>query len=100
MIYLFQNQIANASMPFIMGDYIGLWRFLRKQQERFEVSERVWIQKLEHINECTMFTYQTIEIDHCMQPNPFICEIGLWLICLLSNRCGRLHFLFDLIAHV
>ncbi|XP_043270872.1 protein bark beetle isoform X2 [Venturia canescens] len=66
---------ANASMPFIMGEYIELWKFLRKQQDRFDYSERVWVQKLEHIDQCTAFTYQTIEIDHCGQPSPFICEI-------------------------
>ncbi|XP_011303311.1 uncharacterized protein bark isoform X1 [Fopius arisanus] len=66
---------ANASMPFIMGDYLQLWRFLRRQQERFEYSERVWVQQLERIDQCTTFTYQTIEIDHCSQPSPFICEI-------------------------
>ncbi|XP_023246946.1 protein bark beetle [Copidosoma floridanum] len=66
---------ANASMPFIMGDYRELWRFLKKQQERFDYSERVWIQQIEKVNQCTMFTYQTVEIDHCAQPNPFVCEI-------------------------
>ncbi|XP_058792901.1 protein bark beetle isoform X2 [Phymastichus coffea] len=66
---------ANASMPFIMGDYIELWKFLRKQQERFDYSERVWIQQLDRIDQCTMFTYQTIEVDVCGQPNPFVCEI-------------------------
>ncbi|XP_011334038.1 protein bark beetle isoform X2 [Ooceraea biroi] len=66
---------ANASMPFIMGDYLALWKFARKQQERFDYSERVWVQQLERVDQCTMFTYQTIEIDHCSQPNSFICEI-------------------------
>ncbi|KAK2577430.1 hypothetical protein KPH14_003537 [Odynerus spinipes] len=66
---------ANASMPFIMGDYLELWRFLRKQQERFDYSERVWVQQLERVDQCTVFTYQTIEIDYCAQPNPFLCEI-------------------------
>lgn len=63
-------------MPFIMGEYIELWKFLRKQQDRFDYSERVWVQQLERIDQCTTFTYQTIEIDHCSQPSPFICEIG------------------------
>ncbi|EFN78073.1 Lysyl oxidase-like protein 4 [Harpegnathos saltator] len=66
---------ANASMPFIMRDYLELWRFARKQQERFDYSERVWVQQLERVDQCTAFTYQNIEIDHCAQPNPFICEI-------------------------
>ncbi|XP_012253572.2 protein bark beetle isoform X3 [Athalia rosae] len=68
-------RLANASMPFIMGEYIELWKFLRKQQTRFDYSERVWVQQLEKVDQCTMFTYQTIEIDNCMQPNTFICEI-------------------------
>ncbi|XP_046609560.1 protein bark beetle isoform X2 [Neodiprion virginianus] len=68
-------RMANASMPFIMGDYIELWKFLKKQQTRFDYSERVWVQQLEKVDQCTMFTYQTIEVDHCMQPNTFICEI-------------------------
>ncbi|XP_012531769.1 protein bark beetle [Monomorium pharaonis] len=66
---------ANASMPFIMRDYLELWKFARKQQERFDYSERVWVQQLERVDQCTAFTYQTIEIDYCAQPNPFICEI-------------------------
>ncbi|KAK0090170.1 hypothetical protein PV325_002595 [Microctonus aethiopoides] len=68
-------RMANASMPFIMGNYIGVWRFLRKQQERFEYFERVWIQQLERVDQCTTFAYQTIEIDDCAQSSPFICEI-------------------------
>lgn len=67
-------------MPFIMGNYHELWNFLRKQQERFDYSERVWIQQLERVDQCTIFTYQTIEVDICAQPNPFICEIGEFLI--------------------
>ncbi|XP_015436907.1 PREDICTED: protein bark beetle [Dufourea novaeangliae] len=66
---------VNASMPFIMGDYLELWQFLRKQQERYDFSDRAWIQQLDRVDQCTTFTYQTIEIDHCAQPSPFICEI-------------------------
>nr|XP_003703916.1 PREDICTED: uncharacterized protein LOC100876764 [Megachile rotundata] len=66
---------VNASMPFIMGDYLELWKFLRKQQVRYDYSDRAWVQQLDHVDECTTFTYQTIEIDHCAQPSPFICEI-------------------------
>ncbi|KAJ8673362.1 hypothetical protein QAD02_004624 [Eretmocerus hayati] len=66
---------ANASMPFVMVDYHELWDFLRKQQDRFDYSERVWLQQIDKIDQCTMFTYNTIEIDVCGQPNPFLCEI-------------------------
>lgn len=63
-------------MPFIMGDYLELWHFLRKQQERYDYADRAWVQQLDRVDQCTTFTYQTIEIDHCSQPSPFICEIG------------------------
>ncbi|XP_031833217.2 C-type lectin domain-containing protein bark beetle [Nomia melanderi] len=66
---------VNASMPFVMGDYLELWHFLRKQQERYDISDRAWVQQLDRVDQCTTFTYQTIEIDHCAQPSPFICEI-------------------------
>jgi hypothetical protein len=73
-------------MPFIMGDYIELWKFLRKQQDRFDYSERVWVQQIEKVDQCTMFTYQTIEIDHCGQPNPFVCEIGRFISSNNNNK--------------
>ncbi|XP_043526927.1 protein bark beetle [Frieseomelitta varia] len=66
---------VNASMPFIMGNYLELWHFLRKQQVRYDYSDRAWVQQLDHVDQCTTFTYQTIEIDYCAQPSPFICEI-------------------------
>ncbi|XP_076628397.1 C-type lectin domain-containing protein bark beetle [Colletes latitarsis] len=66
---------VNASMPFIMGDYLELWQFIRKQQERYDYSDRAWIQQLDRVDQCTTFTYQTIEIDHCAQRSPFVCEI-------------------------
>ncbi|XP_046141163.1 protein bark beetle isoform X2 [Osmia bicornis bicornis] len=66
---------VNASMPFIMGDYLELFQFLRKQQVRYDYADRAWIQQLDRVDQCTTFTYQTIEIDHCAQPSPFICEI-------------------------
>lgn len=39
-------------------------------------SERVWVQHIDRINQCTSFLYQTLEIDDCSQLHPFICEIG------------------------
>ncbi|XP_054002830.1 protein bark beetle [Hylaeus anthracinus] len=66
---------VNASMPFIMGDYVELWHFIRKQQERYDYSDRAWVQQLDRVDQCTTFTYQTIEIDYCGQRSPFVCEI-------------------------
>lgn len=77
-------------MPFIMRDYLELWKLARKQQERFDYSERVWVQQLERVDQCTVFTYQTVEIDHCAQPSSFICEIGMWDIRrLMYNSVAR-----------
>lgn len=44
---------------------------------RYDYSDRAWVQQLDRVDQCTTFTYQTIEIDHCAQPSPFICEIGM-----------------------
>lgn len=63
-------------MPFIMGNYLEVWQFLRKQQVGYDYSDRAWVQQLDRVDKCTTFIYQTIEIDYCAQPSPFICEIG------------------------
>lgn len=70
----------NASMPFIMGNYLELWQFLRKQQIQYDYSDRAWVQQLDRVDQCTTFTYQSIEIDYCNQLSPFICEIGMLII--------------------
>ncbi|KAL7298469.1 hypothetical protein TKK_0008256 [Trichogramma kaykai] len=66
---------ANASMPYVSSDYHELWRFLQKQQHPFEYSERVWVQDIDRVNECTIFIFKSIRIDVCEETNPFICEI-------------------------
>ncbi|KAL0266608.1 UNVERIFIED_CONTAM: hypothetical protein PYX00_009105 [Menopon gallinae] len=65
----------NATMPFIVGNYLDLYHFLKSQQEHYQYYDRVWVQHIDKINQCTVFTYQTIEIDHCERLSPFICEI-------------------------
>lgn len=71
-----------------MGDYLELYQFLRKQQERYEYSDRAWIQQLDRVDQCTTFTYQTIEIDYCGQLSPFICEIGTFSqFCVCYKIC-------------
>lgn len=72
----FFKQAANASMPFVMNDDEELYRFLKKQQERYDISDRVWIQQIDKVNQCTMFTWHRPEIDYCGNLNSFICEIG------------------------
>uniref|UniRef100_A0A8D8T2J5 Protein bark beetle n=2 Tax=Cacopsylla melanoneura TaxID=428564 RepID=A0A8D8T2J5_9HEMI len=65
----------NASMPYVMGNYIKLYQFLKRQQETYNFYDRIWVQHIDRINECTVFVYQKIEVDHCLQLNPFICEM-------------------------
>ncbi|XP_045480313.1 protein bark beetle isoform X1 [Harmonia axyridis] len=67
----------NASMPFILGNihYLPLYNFIKKQSQWNIYSERVWVQHIDKINECTMFAYQTIDVADCDLKNSFICEI-------------------------
>lgn len=62
-------------MPYIFGNYLDLYHFLRSQQEKYQYYDRVWVQHIDKINQCTVFTYQTIEVDYCERLSPFICEI-------------------------
>ncbi|KAF6211152.1 hypothetical protein GE061_014267 [Apolygus lucorum] len=66
---------TNASMPYVMGNYIELYRFLKKQQENYQFYDRVWVQHIDKINQCTTFAFQRIEIDYCDRLSPFICEM-------------------------
>lgn len=88
-------------MPYLIGNvnYYILYDFLRKQQQWYPYSERVWVQHIDRINQCTSFLYQSIEIDDCDQLHPFICEIGgfaenhYWF-CYLFNSYTWLPFFF------
>lgn len=66
---------VNASMPYVMGNHLQLYHFLRSQQETYQFYDHVWVQHIDKINKCTMFAFQKIEIDHCQRLNPFLCEI-------------------------
>lgn len=63
-------------MPYVMGNHLQIFNFLRRQQEKYNFYDRVWIQQIDRINQCTVFVYQTIEVDHCLRLNPFVCEMG------------------------
>lgn len=65
-------------MPYVMGNYIELYRFLKKQQETYQFYDRVWVQHIDRINQCTAFTFQRIELDYCERLSPFICEMGTY----------------------
>lgn len=85
---LFVLQSDNASMPYVMSNYVQLYHFLQRQQQGFQLRHHVWVQNIDRINQCTAFAYQTVEVDHCERLNPFICEMGMEQIDLY-----HLHFL-------
>ncbi|CAH0560148.1 unnamed protein product [Brassicogethes aeneus] len=70
-------QADNASIPYLIGNtnYNWLYEFLRKQNQWHLYSDRVWVQHIDRISECTIFAYQTVEINDCGEKHPFICEI-------------------------
>lgn len=62
-------------MPYITRNYLELYHFLRSHQENYLYYDRVWVQHIDRINQCTVFTYQRVDTDVCQRLNPFICEI-------------------------
>ncbi|XP_071445359.1 protein bark beetle [Hetaerina americana] len=64
----------NASMPYVMSNYVAVYHFLREQQERFSYYDKVWVQNIDMINRCTVFGYQNVMEDQCERLYPFICE--------------------------
>ncbi|KAJ8937251.1 hypothetical protein NQ318_005565 [Aromia moschata] len=70
-------QADNASVPYLLGNinYLPVYDFLRRQHEWYLYSDKVWVQHIDRINECTIFAYQTVEVEDCNRRSPFICEI-------------------------
>ncbi|KAJ8986059.1 hypothetical protein NQ317_003352 [Molorchus minor] len=70
-------QADNASVPYLLGNinYLPIYDFLRRQDEWYLYSEKVWVQHIDRINECTIFAYQSVEVEDCNRRSPFICEI-------------------------
>lgn len=71
----------NATMPFIRGPSDSLWRFLQRQMRHLRYPEKVWVQDYNHLEKCTAFVYQTVEIDDCDSKRGFLCEIDpkVWI---------------------
>ncbi|XP_030745583.1 protein bark beetle isoform X2 [Sitophilus oryzae] len=67
----------NASMPYLVGNvnYLPLFDFLRRQYQWYLYSDRVWVQDIDRIRQCTIFAYQAVQIEDCNRRSPFICEI-------------------------
>lgn len=65
----------NATMPFIRGSNDVLWLYLQRQMMHLQYPDKVWIQDLNHLEQCTSFIYRSVEIDECDNKRGFICEI-------------------------
>lgn len=65
----------NATMPFIRGSYDTLWIYLQRQMIHQKYPEKIWIQDLNYLEQCTSFIYRNIEIDDCNNKRGFVCEI-------------------------
>ncbi|KAK6621229.1 hypothetical protein RUM43_011535 [Polyplax serrata] len=65
----------NSTMPYLFGNYLRLYEFLRSQQDSYRFYDRIWVRHLDKINDCTAFAYQTVAVDDCDRLSPFICEI-------------------------
>ncbi|KAJ2949950.1 hypothetical protein O0L34_g11275 [Tuta absoluta] len=65
----------NASMPYVSGNYAALYDFVQRQNQWFQHGERVWVNHIDYVTQCTSFAFSTVEITDCNQKNPFICEI-------------------------
>ncbi|XP_049867990.1 protein bark beetle isoform X2 [Pectinophora gossypiella] len=65
----------NASMPYVSGNYAALYQFIQRQNEWFQYGDRVWVNHIDYVTQCTSFAFSTVEITDCNQKNPFICEI-------------------------
>ncbi|KAL4715552.1 hypothetical protein ACJJTC_009178 [Scirpophaga incertulas] len=67
----------NASMPYVSGslNYAHLYEFLRRQNQWLLNSDRVWVNHIDYIKECTSFSFSSVYITDCNEKNAFICEI-------------------------
>lgn len=65
----------NASLPFIRGDLTSLWLYLQRQMIDLRYPEKVWVQDLDYLEQCTSFIYRNVEIDPCNTRRGFLCEM-------------------------
>lgn len=65
----------NATMPFIRGSSDMLWLYLQRQMAHLRYPEKIWIQDLNYLDQCTSFIYRNIESDDCNAKRGFVCEI-------------------------
>lgn len=65
----------NASLPFIQGDNTALWQYLQRQMTHLKYPEKVWVQDLTYLEQCTSFIFRSVDVDPCDTKRGFVCEI-------------------------
>ncbi|CAH2236667.1 jg20886 [Pararge aegeria aegeria] len=65
----------NSSMPYVTGNYDVLYEFIQRQNQWFQYGDRVWVNHIDYVTQCTSFAFSNVEITDCNQKNTFICEI-------------------------
>ena len=71
------SQVDNASMPYLQRNTGQLIAFIRSQQPFYSWRlDRVWMQHLDIVQECSYFVQRTVVTGPCDQHLPFLCEMG------------------------
>ncbi|XP_061730021.1 protein bark beetle isoform X1 [Cydia pomonella] len=65
----------NASLPYVTGNYEALYNFIQAQNQFFQYGDRVWVQHIDYLTQCTSFAISSVEVTECNQKHAFICEI-------------------------
>ncbi|KAL0880639.1 hypothetical protein ABMA27_001864 [Loxostege sticticalis] len=65
----------NASMPYVSNNYAALYEFIQRQNQWFQYGDRVWVNHIDYVTQCTSFSFSSVDITDCNQKNAFICEI-------------------------
>lgn len=73
-------------MPYISGNYAALYEFISRQNQWFQYGDRVWVNHIGYVSQCTSFAFSSVDITDCNQKNSFICEIGELTNKILSIR--------------
>lgn len=63
-------------MPYVSGNYPALYQFIQKQNQWYQYGDRVWVNHIDYVTQCTSFAFSSVDITDCNQKNAFICEIG------------------------
>lgn len=90
-------QSDNASMPYVSGNYAALYEFIQRQNQWFQYGDRVWVNHIDYVTQCTSFAFSSVDVTDCNQKNSFICEIGEHTHGLNVYSCTNFYFYYQLL---